>query len=99
MPVADSVVIDVDTPYVVASNGVQDLLGPLANFKIICYVPSLDNAGNLQGVETMMVAVWNKLATSGISIRAQSISLGHFAGPSGELTAAEISLSILTTWS
>lgn len=98
-PIADSVTVDADDPYLTASNGVQDLLGPLAHFKIRMYVPALDNQGSLGAIETMIVAVWNKLATSGLSIRSASVNVGSFSGQSGELTAGEISIAILTSWS
>ena len=98
-PVADSVVIEPADPYLTISNGVQDLLGPLAHFRVVGYVPSLDNQGSLAAVETMLVAIWNKLAASSLSIRSADVKVGVFSGQSGELTAAEFNLSILTTWS
>ena len=98
-PIADSVTVDADDPYLTVSNGVQDLLGPLAHFKIRMYVPALDNQGSLGAIETMIVAVWNKLASSGLSIRSASVNVGSFSGQSGELTAGEISIAILTSWS
>ena len=63
------------------------------------YVAALDNQASLAAIETMIVAVWTKLANSSLSIRAGQVSVGSFSGQSGELTAAEISLAILTTWS
>lgn len=98
-PIADSVTIDADDPYLTISNGVPDLLGPLAHFKVRMYVPALDNQGSLGAIETMIVAVWNKLASSGLSIRSASVNVGSFSGQSGELTAGEISIAILTSWS
>ena len=98
-PIADSVTIDADDPYLTVSNGVPDLLGPLAHFKVRMYVAALDNQGSLAATETMIVAVWQKLAASSLSIRAAEVNVGLFSGQSGELTAGEISLSILTSWS
>ena len=98
-PIADSVTIDADDPYLTVSNGVPDLLGPLAHFKVRMYVAALDNQGSLAAIETMIVAVWQKLAASSLSIRAAEVNVGLFSGQSGELTAGEISLSILTSWS
>jgi hypothetical protein len=98
MPIANSVVVDIADPYLTTSNGFPDSLGPLANFRVIGYVQALDNQGNLAAIETMAVAIWNKLQTSGLNIRSTEVKVGRFDGPSGELTAAEFSLSILTTW-
>ena len=99
-PIADLVVVDADDPYLTVSNGVPDLLGPLAHFKIRGYVAALDNQGSLTAIETMIIAIWGKLAASALTIQSdKTVRLGSFTSPSGELTVCEFPIAILTTWS
>jgi hypothetical protein len=86
--------------YIVPSNNSYASISPLANFKIIMTVPMFDNQGNLQGIETLAVAVFNKLAASSIKF-----NIGAMSAPSvlevqsGSLLTADFSISVLTSWS
>jgi hypothetical protein len=72
----------------------------MANFKIILTVPMLDNQGNLNGIETLAVAVFNKLATSNIVMNIGSLSAPTVLDvQSGTLLTADYRISILTSWS
>jgi hypothetical protein len=72
----------------------------MANFKIILTVPMLDNHGNLNGIETLAVAVFNKLAASNIVMNIGSLSAPTVLDvPSGTLLTADYRISILTSWS
>jgi hypothetical protein len=72
----------------------------MANFKIILTVPMLDNHGNLNGIETLAVAVFNKLATSNIVMNVGSMSAPTVLDvQSGTLLTADFRISILTSWS
>jgi hypothetical protein len=63
-------------------------------------VPLLDNQGNLQGIESMVVAVFNKLSASTIVMNIGSVSApGTLDVQSGTLLTASIDISVLTSWS
>jgi hypothetical protein len=72
----------------------------MANLKIIMTVPMLDNRGNLNGIETLAVAVFNKLTASNIVM-----NIGGMSAPSvlevqsGTLLTASFDISVLTSWS
>jgi hypothetical protein len=72
----------------------------MANFKIILTVPMFDNQGNLNGIETLAVAVFNKLAASNIVMNIGSLSAPSVLDvQSGSLLTASFNISILTSWS
>lgn len=64
-------------------------------------VPMFDNQGNLQGIENMVVSVFNKLAAQS----AIKLSVGNISAPTvlsavaGEMLTSEMSVSIMTSWS
>lgn len=97
---ANSVIVAPAEPYLTPNNNSYNSISPLANLKIIMTVPMLDNQGNLNGIETMAVAVFNKLATSNIVM-----NIGNMSAPtvlsvqSGDLLTADFTISILTSWS
>jgi hypothetical protein len=71
----------------------------MANFRIICNVPMYDNQGNLQGIETMVVAVINKLAASSIVMNIGSVSAPSvLTVQSGDLLTVDVNISILSSW-
>ncbi len=97
---ANSVIVAPADPYLTPSNNTYNSIAPLANLKIIMTVPMLDNQGNLNGIETTAVAVFNKLAASNIVM-----NIGNMSAPtvlnvqSGDLLTADFTISILTAWS
>lgn len=100
-PIANSVIIQPDDPYIEPSNNIYSTVAPKVNFKIIMIVPMFDNQGNLQGIENMVVGVFNKLASQSTL----KISVGNISAPSvlsavaGEMLTSEMSVSIMTSWS
>ena len=97
---ANSVSILPSDPYLVPSNNDYSTIAPLANFKILLAVPAFDNQGNLAGIEDFIVAVFNKLATSNLELNVTSTSAPSIiSAASGDLLTAEMTVSILTTWS
>jgi hypothetical protein len=89
-----------DDPYLSPSNNARNTISPLANFKIIITVPLFDNEGNLNGIETNLVRVFNLLAASSLTYNVGSVSAPSVLNAaSGELLSCEMSLSILTSWS
>ena len=99
-PIANSVIVQTDDPYLEPSNGNFNTVGLTANFIITMIVPMFDNQGNLQGIEEFMVAVFNKLSTSGLKIQVGSISGVKVLGvDSGQMLSASMQIGILTSWS
>ena len=77
-PIANSVIVQPDDPYIEPSNNIYSTVAPKVNFKIIMIVPMFDNQGNLQGIENMVVGVFNKLAAQ----TTLKISVGNISAPS-----------------
>ena len=96
---ANSVIVVPADPYITPSNNTQ-ILSPLANFRVLMTVPMLDNQGNLNGIEDTIVAVFNKLNASAIVMNVGTVSAPSvLSAASGDLLTADISVSILTSWS
>jgi hypothetical protein len=99
-PIANSVIVTPADPYIEPNNNMANTIAPTANFKVSILVPLLDNEGNLNGIETDAVAVFNKIAASGLSVRLGSVSAPSVLSvPSGDLLTCDIAVSILTEWS
>lgn len=99
-PIANSVIVTPSDPYIEPSNNQESAISPMANFKISVLVPLLDNEGNLNGIEQMVVAVFNKLAASSIKYRIGSVSAPSVLSiQSGDLLTCDINISTLTSWS
>jgi hypothetical protein len=84
-PLANSVVVEPDDPYIVPSNNQHITIAPLANFRIKLYLPLLDNQGSLQDMETFIVAVFTKLAASSLNY-----NIGSVSGVSVDTTAGDL---------
>jgi hypothetical protein len=96
---ANSVIVSPNDPYIAPSNNTHNV-SPMANLRIIMTVPMYDNQGNLQGIETMAVAVFNKLAASSIKMNVGAMSAPAVLDvPSGSLLTASFDISTLTSWS
>jgi hypothetical protein len=99
-PIANSVVVSPADPYVIPTNNGRNTVAPLANFLIHIFVPLLDNEGNLNGIEEMLVAVFNKLAASSIVYNVGNVSApGELNAASGDLLTCSLQVSVLTSWS
>jgi hypothetical protein len=97
---ANSVIVAPADNYITPSNNTNAGISPMANLKIIMTVPMYDNRGNLQGIETTAVAVFNKLAASNIVMNIGSLSAPSVLEvQSGSLLTADFNISILTSWS
>jgi hypothetical protein len=97
---ANSVIVSPDDPYLTPNNNQHISISPTANFKIIITVPLFDNEGNLNGIEDVVVGVFNKLYNSGLTYNVSAISAPSILNAaSGELLSCEMSVSILTSWS
>ena len=99
-PIANSVIISPADPYIEPNNGMVNTISPLANFKVSILVPLLDNEGNLSGIETDVVTVFNKIAASGLSVRLSAVTAPSVLSvATGDLLTCDLQVSILTEWS
>lgn len=97
-PIANSVIIQWDDPMLEVSNS-KYLIAPKANFRIVMIVPMLDNSGNLEAIEKMIVGVFNKLSASSLTIDVKNVSAASvLAVEAGQMLSSEISISIMTSW-
>jgi hypothetical protein len=97
---ANSVIVAPNDPYITPTNNTNVNISPMANFKIIFNVPMLDNQGNLNGIETLAVAVFNKLVASTIVMNIAAMSAPTvLEAQSGTLLTASFDVQILTSWS
>jgi hypothetical protein len=99
-PIANSVIVTPDDPYIVPSNNDYTSIAPMANFKITILVPLLDNEGNLAGIEADIVRVFALLEASSIVFNVGSVSAPSVLSiASGDLLTCDIAISTLTEWS
>jgi hypothetical protein len=97
-PLANSVVVEPDDPYIVPSNNQHITVAPLANFRLKLYLPLLDNQGSLASMEDFIVDVFTKLAASSLNYNIGSVSGVSVDTTAGDLLSTEIRVSILTSW-
>ena len=97
-PIANSVIVQWDDPMLEASNS-QYLIAPKANFRIVMVAPMFDNQGNLEGIESMIVGIFNKIAASSLKIDVRAItSPAVLSSDAGQMLSAEMTISIMTSW-
>jgi hypothetical protein len=99
-PIVNSVVLSPSDPYLTPTNNGRNTVSPLANFSVNIFVPLLDNEGNLNGIEDLLVAVFNKLAASSIVYNVGDVSAPSVLNAaSGDLLTCSMQVSVLTSWS
>jgi hypothetical protein len=98
-PLAFSVVVEPDDPYLIPTNNSKNLVSPMANFRIKLYLPLLDNQGALMDIEEFIVGVFNKLSESTLNYNIGSVSGVSVDSTAGDLLTCEMRVSILTSWS
>jgi hypothetical protein len=99
-PIANSVIVTPADPYIVPSNNDYTSIAPMANFRISILVPLLDNEGNLAGIETDILRVFQLLEASSIVFNVGSVSAPSVLSiASGDLLTCDIAISTLTEWS
>jgi hypothetical protein len=99
-PIVNSVVVSPADPYLTPTNNGRNTVSPLANFNINIFVPLLDNEGNLNGIEDLLVAVFNKLAASSIVYNVGDVSAPSVLNAAtGDLLTCSMQVSVLTSWS
>jgi hypothetical protein len=98
-PIVNSVVISPADPYLTPTNNGRNTVSPLANFNINIFVPLLDNEGNLNGIEDLLVAVFNKLAASSIVYNVGDVSAPSvLTSATGDLLTCSMQVSVLSAW-
>jgi hypothetical protein len=98
-PIVNSVVLSPSDPYLTPTNNGRNTVAPLANFNINIFVPLLDNEGNLNGIEDLLVAVFNKLAASSIVYNIGDVSAPSvLSAATGDLLTCSMQVSVLSTW-
>lgn len=96
----NSVIVSWDSPMLEMQNNQYNTIAPMANFRILMTVPMLDNLGNLSGIEDMITSVFNLLAASSLKVVVKEVTSPAVLNlQSGDLLTAEMSISILTSWS
>ena len=99
-PIANSVIVTPADPYIEPTNNDRTAISPKANFRISILVPLLDNEGNLAGIETDVVKVFQLLEASSIVFNVGSVSAPSVLSvASGDLLTCDIAISTLTEWS
>jgi hypothetical protein len=99
-PVANSLILTPSDPYIVPTNNDKTSVAPMAMFRLQVLVPLLDNAGNLAGIETDIVRVFQLLDASSIVFNVGSVSAPSVMTiASGDLLTCDIAISTLTEWS
>ena len=98
-PIVNSVVVSPSDPYLTPTNNGRNTVAPLANFNLNIFVPLLDNEGNLNGIEDLLVAVFNKLAASSIVYNVGDVSAPSvMSAATGDLLTCSMQVSVLSTW-
>jgi hypothetical protein len=98
-PIVNSVVLSPADPYLTPTNNGRNTVAPLANFSVNIFVPLLDNEGNLNGIEDLLVAVFNKLAASSIVYNIGDVSAPSvLSAATGDLLTCSMQVSVLSTW-
>ena len=98
-PLAFSIAVEPDDPYITPSNNSYNTISPMAHFKLKLYLPLLDNQGSLADIETFIVGVFNKLAASSLKYNIGTVSGVSVDTTAGDLLTCEMRVSILTSWS
>ena len=97
-PIANSVILQWDDPMLEPSNSNYNV-APKANFRIVMIVPMLDNSGNLEAIEKMIVGVFNKISASSLAIDVKSLTApAVLAVEAGQMLSCEMAISIMTSW-
>lgn len=99
-PIANSVIINWADPMLEPQNNQYNSISPQANFTLTCIVPLFDNKANLVDIENFIVALFYKISTSGLNIKVGNVTAPTVSpNETGQMLMAEMSISILSSWS
>ena len=100
IPLANSLVIANDDPYILVNSNVKTAIAPTVRYKLFLLVPLMSNQGNQTKLEDFYLAVMQKLAASNLTINITSFSApAILETPSGNLLQSEAGLEIISSWS
>jgi hypothetical protein len=100
IPLANSIVIANNDPFIVVSSGQRSAIAPIARYKIYGLVPMLDNLGNQVNIEDFIIAIFSKLSAANLTM-----TVGSFSAPAiletaaGNLLQTEVDVEIVSDWS
>ena len=100
VPLANSIVIANNDPFIVVSSGQRSAIAPIARYRIYGLVPMLDNLGNQVNIEDFIIAIFAKLSASSLTM-----TVGGFSAPAiletaaGNLLQTEVDVEIVSSWS
>jgi len=98
-PIAFSVVIVNDDPFIVVQSGQKTGIAPIARYRIYGLVPMLDNQGNQINIEDFIVAIFAKLSASTLVMTVGSFSApAILETPAGNLLQTEVGVEIISSW-
>jgi len=98
-PIANSVVVVNDDPFIVVQSGQKTGIAPIARYRIYGMVPMLDNQGNQINIEDFIVAIFTKLAASSLVMTVGSFSApAILETPAGNLLQTEVGVEIISSW-
>ena len=99
-PIANSVVVVNDDPFIVVQSGQKTAIAPVARYRIYGLVPMLDNQGNQVNIEDFIVAIFAKLSASSLVMTVGSFSApAILETPAGNLLQTEVGVEIISSWS
>ena len=99
-PIANSVVVVNDDPFIVVQSGQKTSIAPVARYRVYGLVPMLDNQGNQVNIEDFIVAIFAKLSASSLVMTVGSFSApAILETPSGNLLQTEVGVEIISSWS
>jgi hypothetical protein len=99
-PLANSVIVSPDDPYIEPSNDHYATVKPKVNFKLIVTAPMFDNQGNMINIEDFYLKIVTKLEASSIAYTIGTFSApAVLTGTAGDLLTGEVSISVLSDWS
>ena len=99
-PIANSVVVVNDDPFIVVQSGQKTAIAPVARYRIYGLVPMLDNQGNQVNIEDFIVAIFAKLSASSLVMTVGSFSApAILETPAGNLLQTEVGIEIISSWS
>ena len=99
-PIANSVVVVNDDPFIVVQSGQKTAIAPVARYRIYGLIPMLDNQGNQVNIEDFIVAIFAKLSASSLVMTVGSFSApAILETPSGNLLQTEVGVEIISSWS
>ena len=99
-PLANSVIVSPDDPYIEPSNDHYATVKPKVNSKLVVTAPMFDNQGNMINIEDFYLKIVNKLEASSIAYTIGTFSApAVLTGTAGDLLTGEVTISVLSDWS